>query len=169
MEGLSPTTGDDQVLEEPDLAASETVYATMQEVDSSAEAQKYLAGFIAHKLKEKHPELSAEGTMEEEVDCPWIDVLSRGGLRKPSPSWLEQFLRFEGEFHNVHGMSISRKSQVIKKMESHLHAKFPDVPADIIALYAKTRTHIRIKYMRRQYKSNAEVSRNQKKLKHFAT
>ncbi len=166
VEGLSDQQ--EPLQEVDDIAATETVFTSNTGTDCSAEGQKYLAGFIAHKLKSKHPELAEDGALDPKVDCPWIDVLSYGGLTRPSTSWLEQFQRFEGEFYNMHSMSISREPLVIQRLEATLKVKFPEVAEDIVKLYAKTRTHIRIKFLKHEFKSSSEQLRNQKKLKHFA-
>ncbi len=136
-------------------------------IDCATEAVKYLAGYVAFRFKAQYPDLASDGSTDPPVACPWIDAYSYGGLSKPSASWLEQYQRLEGEFHNVHGLKISREPGVVHKLEAHLQAAFPSVPSDLIKFYAKMRTHIRIKYLRIMYKTATEETRSQKKLKHF--
>ena len=154
-----------------DVASTEvTGEATAGETDCSTEGEKYVAGYIAFKFKDSHPELSQDGSMEAPVNTPWIDLLSYGGgLMRPSPSWFLQFQRLEGEFHNMHGQNISRRPRIIQDLEKQLVHKFPEIPQDIIKFYSKTRTFIRIKFLKCQHKTSSEMLRNQKKMKHFTS
>ena len=158
------------VLEEPDLGAQVEVESlATTELDCTSEAAKYIAGFIAFKFKGKHPHLAEGGTMEAPISCPWIDSYSFGGLVRPSATWMSDFNRLEGEFANFHGNSVQQGTQIIRRLEQCLSKKFEDIPSDIIKYYSKMRTHIRIKFLRVQFKTSTEEQRNQKKMKHFTT
>ena len=135
----------------------------------ATEALKYIAGYIAHKKKSEHPQLGSDGTLEPATHCPWIDIVSYGGLVKPSSAWFQQVLEFEKEFQNIHGSKILHEPNVIKSTSLAFTKMFPQVPHDLIAFYVKFRIHARIKYLRRQYKSSSQQHRNRKKVKHFAT
>ncbi len=168
LKNLSAKNEENQT-EDVMISVAETTVESPTTTDCSEEAKKYLAGYIAFKLKDQFPELSEEGTIESPLDCPWIESYSFGGLTKPSSSWFERFKQFEGEFSNIHGQTILHEPNIIKKLEIHLSAKFPDIPKAVIALYSKTRIHIRIKFLRIQYKKDSEDNRNRKKMRHFST
>ncbi len=140
-----------------------------QQQGCATEALKYIAGYIAFKKRKDHPHLGEDGTLEPALHCPWIDIVSHGGLTKPSASWFKQVLEFEREFQRVHGSKILREENIIKNVCESFSKKFCHVPVDLISFYVKFRTHARIKYLRRQYKSSSEQQRNRKKRKHFAT
>ena len=159
----------DPLLYDIDIGAQQEVEKSSSEIDCTDEAKKYLAGYIAFKFKNTHPELGKDGTLELPVACPWIDCYSFGGLTKPSASWLETFCRLEGEFHNIHGTEISKESNIIKKLSFHLMAKFPQVPEKVIKFYSKMRIHIRVNFLRRTYKTSSEENRPTKKVKQFTT
>ncbi len=171
VQGVCGTECATDVIEEIDLGRQEAVVTVQQqaEIDCTSEATKYLAGYVAFKFKKSHPELGEGGTLDPPVSCPWIDAYSYGGLMRPSASWLEQFVRLEGEFHNFHGGDIRRESQIIHKLERELARTMPEVPADVRNFYSKMRTHIRIRYLRMQHKTSSEEERNRKKMKQFTT
>ncbi len=169
VEGIGCNDVSDIVISDPELGAEVIIQGEDAVLDCSSEALKYLAGYVAHKFKDRYPELSQQGSVDPPISCPWIDTYSYGGLTKPSQEWLEQYERIEGEFNNFHGNGIQKDAQIIEKFGKHLVIKFPTVSKDILKFCSKMRTHIRIKYLRTCYKSNFEQKKNQKKMKHFTT
>ena len=169
VEGIDSDEPTDLIIPELGIQEEMVVNTAPEGVDCTMEAVKYLAGYVARKFRGIYPELSADGTMDPPVECPWIDTFSFGGLTRPSSAWLEQYQKFEGEFNNLFGDKIAREPMVINKLEKHLSKKFPESPLQVVKFYSKMRIHIRIKYMRIQYKTSAEEKRNAKKLKHFVT
>ncbi len=134
-------------------------------MDCTEEALKYIAGFLAFKMKTSHPEMSA--TNDEKISappCPWIDQYSYGALTKPSEEWFERMKKFEKVFKSFHGEGISREKGIIRCLQEVLLREFPYVPKDVLNLYAKTRTHIRIKYLKTKNVC-ANDTRNQKKMR----
>ncbi len=134
---------------------------------SSEEALKYIAGFIAHKKKKDHPELVGDGILQQPAHCPWIDAVSYGGLTKPSQAWLDQVLEFERVFQKLHGSDISRQPMLISKFAEELAKTFPQTSPTLLMYYAKTRVHIRLKFLKNKFKKSSLENRNKRKVKHF--
>ena len=57
------------------------------------------------------------------------------------------FEREFNKFHNNHKNHVDENPNVIKRMTDVLKNSFPSWPEDILKLYVKTRTFIRIKYL----------------------
>ncbi len=142
---------------------------TEKQKQSAEEALKFIAGYIAFKKKKDHPTLGSFSYTPDTASCPWIDIMSYGGLTRPSQEWLNQVKLFEEEFQKVHGTEISREAKIIQSLETHLQEKFPVVPKDLVKFYSKMRIHFRLKYLRRQFKKSSEEKRNSRKAKQFAT
>jgi hypothetical protein len=111
----------------------------------TAEALKYVAGYVAFKLKGQYPDLGVVSSkvINEQTVCSssWINALSRGGLRQPSAAWFQSIQNLEKEFNRHHGTDLSKESGVIKKLVDKL-AVSPSVPQTAIACFIKTRTFI---------------------------
>ncbi len=136
----------------------------INEVDCSEEGLKYVAGFLAFKLKKKYPGLGTSANSPLScLSCPWIETVSYGGLTKPTAIFLTQIQEFEETFKRLHGQGISREEGIIQKLKSELAARHPSVPDDILSLYSKTRTHIRIKFLKRG-NAVADDTRSRKKV-----
>ena len=128
--------------------------------DCSAQGLGYICGFLARKLGSKYPHLGykscEEDSVRNEISTPWIKHLSNGGLIVPSDVFMLACSDFEREFvrfHGSHPNGIDQDFNVISRMHSQLVKTFPSWPEDILMLFAKTRTFIRIKYLNNQLKS----------------
>ncbi len=135
---------------------------------TSEEALKFIAGYIAYQKRKEHPKLGVSASMAL-PHCPWIDVLSYGGLTKPSEEWLNQVYGFEEVFKEIHGTGISKDSNLISNLKNTLSTRFPEVDIGLIKFYSKMRIHFRIKYLRYHLRRSTEEHRNKKKAQHFAT
>lgn len=114
------------------------------------EAINYVAGYIAHKVKDKDPnlgEITKNITYENET---WIATLSYGGLTEPTKEWKAIVRNFEEEFVQMHGHSLDRGKYVISRLKNQLGKKYSDVYPGAIALYSRLRTFIRIRHLNRQ-------------------
>ena len=119
----------------------------------SAQGLFYVLGYIAKKLKEKCPTLgkpTGKMTQSERDDslCTWLLSISNGKLFEPSPEFLKDGQDMENEFINFHACSkrVDMKPKVIDRFTDVLVEKFGDTyDREVLALFAKTRTHIRIK------------------------
>ena len=95
--------------------------------------------------------------------------ISEGGLIAPSEEFLCHVVEFEAEFRLFHKItkwnSINRDSWVIDKFAQRLLDKFGNIYDEkIYALFAKTRTHIRIKQINRKQQQLDEKERAKKAL-----
>ncbi len=116
------------------------------------EGLSYIAGFIAKKLHASYPELWTKTTDlgNDTTSSPWVMWLSNGGLTVASEEFHEACRQFEATFqvfHNKHKNKIDQHSDVITRMSEVLHQKFSNCPIEMLQLFAKTRTFIRIKYL----------------------
>ena len=132
----------------------------------------YVAGFIASKFKHKYPELGTKTkeVLEKSSINSWIMRISDGGLLAPSEKFLCSVIEFEKEFrlfHKItHWKSINRDAWVIDNFAQRLEKKFGDMyDKKIYALFAKTRTHIRIKQINIKQKELDDKERAKKRQK----
>ena len=151
------TNGEDRLT---DLAAyDEQLTAECQE-----QALQYITGWLSFQFCRTHPELGEPtGRMvagESEIP-PWLERISRGGLRVPSPQFVDLVKKFEVEFDRYHGgaFNISKEKNVIKGFTQLLSEKFPEVDVAILKKYSVFRLFCRIKYLERIRKAE-----NRKKL-----
>ena len=120
---------------------------------TSSQGLSYIAGFLAKKLASKYPHLGSrtcDMDISSDTSSTWIESLSRGGLTVPSDSFLIACHAFEKEFnlfHNSHENHVDEGLNVTKRMTSLLMSKHPSWPEDILKLFVKTRTFIRLKYL----------------------
>lgn len=80
------------------------------------------------------------------------EKLSRGGLIKPIEEWLNKVKQMEIIFGIYHGQDISRTGQVIETLCKQIKEKFPNLHQNIIKLYVRTRTFIRLNHLNISYK-----------------
>ena len=139
--------------------------------DCSFQGLTYVAGFIASKFKDKYPALGkkTKEILQKSSINSWIMRISEGGLIAPSEEFLCHVVQFEAEFKLFHKItkwnSINRDSWVIDKFAQRLLDKFGDIYDEkIYALFAKTRTHIRIKQINRKQQQLDEKERAKKRL-----
>ena len=139
--------------------------------DCHLEALKMIAGYIAFKHKDQFPDLSQEEFLQspEESKFQWIEHLSRGGLTKPSDSWMKKIMEFENIFSSLHGTDFCKEGNVIKKLQSRIYRLHPDIDMSVIKCYATVRTYARIKYLNSEIKRAAQLKREARKARQFAT
>ena len=136
-----------------------TLPEPIQISDCSSQGFGYICGFLARKLGSKYPFLgnkSCEDINRNEIATPWIKHLSNGGLIVPSDVFVAACGGFEKEFntfHNKHKNGIDQNPNAISRMNDVLMRAFPSWPEDILLLFAKTRTFIRMKYLNNQLKA----------------
>ncbi len=142
------------------------------------EALSYIAGYIAFKLKNEHPELGTKTTENEvwsdhdyclKLDNSffWISTLSQGGLMKPSQEFLSLVQSFEKDFESFHCGKLAQRKKVIASFIQLLHQKYPETPLPIIKKFARTRSFIRMKELNKKLTELSFHRRNQAKAKHF--
>lgn len=123
------------------------------------DALEYIAGYIIRKL-------NLEEYQSHEYSFSWVDQVSKGYLKKPSPEFLDNIKRLEVVFESING----------KEIDHHVHLKQRlfeksigiDLPDNIKSFYFKCRIHFRIKHLNRQIKikkSKQRLMSNSKLLK----
>ena len=132
----------------------------------------YIAGYIAYKFKLEHPELGTKTSdipWYEPTTFPWLEALSRGGLRQPTDHFFGLIQKYEEIFQSVHGNGISFEPNVIKNLQAKILASFPESKPAVALKYAKTRTHIRLKYLNASLRASQESAkaRDSKQLHQF--
>ena len=75
----------------------------------------------------------------------YLKILSLGGLHVPSEVFLEYLRMFEKRFQTFNGSTIFDCVDPIESLASLLRVEFAEVEPDIINLFCKTRTFIRLK------------------------
>ncbi|GBM73070.1 Transposable element P transposase [Araneus ventricosus] len=130
---------------------------------SEHEGLKYIAGYIASRVRSKDSSLgyfSAEKTESE--SAPWIYALSKGGLTVPTEAWLKITEEMECLFVSIHGKSGYHSGKnVTKQMIKILEEKYPDVNRKAIKIFSRLRTFIRIRYLNRN--SPKDIRKSEKK------
>ena len=122
-------------------------------VDCSVEGFRFLAGYIAYRGRKYSTSLGTPSgqLLSLPSNTPsdgWIEQLSRGGLLVPSDDWLNKISQFELIFIEEHGKdSLSKKKNVIQAVCDKIALKFPEVPIEIIKIYVRTRTFIRLRHL----------------------
>ena len=145
-------------------------HSPRHQFDCSSEGLAYIAGYLAFKFKHQYPDLGIKTSEEcnlQQVNSHWITALSRGGLMKPSDSFLQTVRLFEAEFLKFHGEEINRSLSVVTKFAENLESKFPDVPADVIKKFSRLRTFVRLKDLNKHVKEQQLTRRNAKQLLQF--
>ena len=140
--------------------------------DCGEQGLRYVAGYIAHKLRPLYPDLGCktcdEGLFVQDLS-PWITQLSRGGLINPSEDFLATIKKFEVHFNALHKEKLDPSKGVISRLVQTLQLHHPDVALPIIKKYCRTRTFIRLKHLNREIKSLAHLKQNQRQLNYFRT
>lgn len=154
--------------------------------ESEKDGLAYIAGYLAKKLKEKHPELGKytyqinEGiNMHSYGHFPsWIKNLSFGGLIQPSDEWLDQVQRMDKYFVKLHKDNFKFKKHIIKRTTRYISTKVTDVQNELVASFARQRVFVRIKFLNikkeekqtEKRKASSDVLRKQiKKMKKTVT
>lgn len=153
---------------------SASVYSDFSQQDFDCEEQgfSYVVGYVAHKFSKKYPELgykTCEASIFQKDSSPWITAISKGGLTKPSQNFLSQAKELEILFKQYQGKTIRKTSRLVENFIDLAVQKFPNLPQEVIAKFARTRTYIRIKYLNSQLSREAAARRQSKQLKQFQT
>ena len=122
--------------------------------DSKKEAVRYIAGWVAFKLKKKFPELSDGNATNSELNstriATWIDHRSLGGLMYPNDEWLQVALQLEELFINHHGPCHIQENKTVRDLLERANKFIITMNSSneiAIETYLKLRTYIRIKEM----------------------
>lgn len=119
--------------------------------ETTDDAFEYIAGFIAKKFKSTHPHLgdfTYKIKSDRAYNLPsWVQQLSFGGLIKPSADFLKTIKQWNKYFQVYHGDNNLRKEPLIVKNLALKIKKRETLSFDIINLFCKLRTIIRMNYL----------------------
>ena len=117
---------------------------------TEAEGLNYVGGYLCFKLGRQYPWIGDTATSD--TASPYIKILSRGGLKMPSPRFKHYLNIFEDRFKTLHGDDVYRYYDPIGTLTALLEVEFPDIPREILYLFSKTRFFIRIKKLNNDLK-----------------
>lgn len=110
---------------------------------SSAEALKYIGGYIARKLGNKIRGL----TSEPREGCSWIDLKDRGGLLTyPSANLVQSLEDYERIFKDFHGEEVNRGTDPIGVTVERILKRNTSWPKEVVQLFVKIRFFIELKF-----------------------
>ena len=143
------------------------------EINPAAEGFSYWAGWLASKFRVKHRDLGL-GMPTEQLEhlsdqsafgeTPvWLGTISRGGLTVPSLWFKEMLLKFEDIFQSIHGNELSYEKGVITKLQKLISLAYPEMPADLVRTYARSRSFLRMRYLNHQVKEQKAADSREKK------
>lgn len=127
------------------------------------EAMTYVAGYLAFRLKKTHPQFLGEA-----MENSWISEISKGNLVYPSQGLLDLIHEFELVFCLFHGKDLDTKPGVIQRFFELLKSKYPSCDDQLLKLYCRTRTFLRLKYLKKSYVKKQINYRNNRKQKQWA-
>jgi hypothetical protein len=124
--------------------------------DCSGQGLAYVAGYIAKKFSVKYEFLGSRTNTVPYFDTrasvmPWIFRISRGGLVAPSIEFFKACKEFEEAFQNFHGKNIDSEPDVMNRLLHIFESKF-SWPTEVMLLFIKARTFIRIKALNQKLK-----------------
>ena len=131
----------------------------------SAEALKYIAGYVAHKMRKKYPgqidlslpTLPAQGT--------WIEAKSRGKLVSPTRNLWDITVKYSRLFDQFHGKTIYMGPLPIETLHNLIIQEYGLVEeVDVYAanVFVKVRFFHRIKILNESVKANEAKERLRK-------
>jgi hypothetical protein len=136
--------------------------------ETTDDAFEYIAGFIAKKFKNTHPQLgdfTYRIKSDNAYSLPsWVQQLSFGGLIKPSTDFLTTIKRWNKYFEIFHGENKLRKKPLVVKKLALKIKKRENLSFDVIKLFCKLRTVIRINYLKTKRTLDNAKKSNKRKL-----
>ena len=79
-------------------------------------------------------------------------AVSRGGLVVPSEHFMNEVYKMEVLFESIHQKSVLLELNVIRKFQTILIGKFPDLPEALLKKFARTRTFLCIRALNAKLK-----------------
>lgn len=116
---------------------------------SEEEALDYVLGFIARKLVDKFPSLSASKEEHDQMPNHWIKLLKHSTLTLPSAEWKKKGTLLNQEFLRLHGpsLTLSIAPGVLQKFTMCLQLKYKEIPAKAVEMFAFLRLKFRMRHV----------------------
>ena len=164
-------------LDEPMPDFSETPSEASKKWDKEHQGLTYLAGRIARKFSDIHPDLGRKTSdyqpYEDISDNTWLFTVSKGGLRAPSEDFIVDYERFNAlfcNFHGVHGNSCNRGDRVLDKVVGILKQHFGDkYNTKLYQFFTKSRTYIRMAQMSLEAKNKPRKDGKKQRTRRYYT
>lgn len=112
-----------------------------------------LAGYICHKLKNKHPSIEANNVGDSIYT--WVDHLSEGGLSKPSNLLMEQLKSCDEIFNKLNQSKILITNGYLQKHLSE--AKDIEADEEVKKLFFRSRMYFRIRLLNEEIYEGAKT------------
>ena len=98
----------------------------------------------------------------------WIEFLSRG-LLVPSKDWVHKISQCEINLRDINGPdSLYKGKNIIKNITTRILRKFPEMPTEVVKIYARTRMFIRLRFMNGRMKA-AEAQKRKSRQWHASS
>jgi hypothetical protein len=139
----------------------------------NVEALRYLAGYVAAKLRTQHPELGQRTALQVHTNASsWIQRLSKGGLVVPSEIFFDSVAELERSFVEFHGASgmhtcVNAISKYIAFAKASVNCV--NVPAAAIELFSRTHLFIRMRHVAEVAQSERAKRRLRRKVHKLVT
>ena len=147
------------ILEEEYPILPEDDPVRLREWDKSHQGLIWIAGRIARKFMDIHPDLGKKTSdyrpYEDVGESTWLFTVSKGGLIDPSVEFMTDCEKFEEMFLNFHGPTdVYRGDRVFDKLFEIIKDTFEEKYDDkVYMFFAKARTYIRMTWMSVEVKS----------------
>ena len=168
--------GDDAVQEDvPPALDPEELRRQRLVAECNEQAHQYICGWLSFEFAKSHPMLGTPTgrILNREQIQPWLERVSRGGLRNPDQGFVEQVRLWDAQFDLYMGgpFHISYEKNVIANFVRVLVEKFPQWDVAILNKYATFRLFCRIKYLERirkeENRKRLESNRAKRKKRQF--
>lgn len=100
-------------------------------------------------LRAKKPE------NEDLSSISFVSAVSLGGLTKPDDLILNMVHNMENEFFKIHGKGFTKQPNIRLNLISEIKQKCPEIPQDIVNLFARSRIYFRCNYLNKLAQDNA--------------
>ncbi len=135
---------------------NETVQVTQEESvadhlaqASEDEALDYVLGFVARKLVDQFPHLSATKEEYDKMSNRWVKLLKHSTLTLPSIMWKQNGILLNEEFLKLHGrgLTLSVSPGVMKNFTHCLQLKYKEIPKKAVEVFMSLRLKIRMRHV----------------------
>lgn len=125
----------------------------------------YITGYVAHRFRNRYPDLGVPTKSLPHLFNDWICTLSKGNCMYPSTNFLNAAIITEEEFLKLHGHFFSKEDKIFDKLTNIVSMKTNNqFPKEVIACLVRTRTYIRLRTMNKDIKQNNVQKKKSRKL-----